>query len=98
MAIKNKDDWLWLVSDLRESLGNPGGGSTWDKVGWWAGYTLVVGGLNFGQVYTCLASLFMIKNCQESTCLAGGVDTICWGHTNFIQEKQVFVAFMYSVY
>ena len=37
-------NWLWLFSDFRESLGNPGGGSTWDKVGLRAGYTLVAGG------------------------------------------------------
>ena len=35
---------VFFLVDFRESLGNPGGGSTWDKVGWWAGYTLVAGG------------------------------------------------------
>jgi hypothetical protein len=25
--------WLWLVVDCRQSLGNPGSGSTWDKDG-----------------------------------------------------------------
>ena len=38
------DHWLWLVVDCRESLGNPGGGSTWDKDGWRAGAVYFGGG------------------------------------------------------
>ena len=46
------------------------------------------GGLNFGQVYTCLASLFGIENCQESTCLAGGGHFI--GDTLILSKKSQF--------
>ena len=80
--------WLWLVVDCRESLGNPGGGSTWDKDGW------RVGAVYFGDGRV-RSGIHLLGVTEGGTNIKG--DQIM-GDTLFFPRKSQVFAFTYSVY
>ena len=80
-----------MVVDCRESLGNPGGGSTWDKDGWRAGAVYFGGGRGVLR-----SGIHLLGVTEGGTNIKGGPNY--GGHTIFPKKKPGFCIYVFGLF